>query len=74
MFAEELILQMFNSRKRTIIKIDILDQALEKVLSQSNKFRNLKLVAFYSWKFTEFKLNYEIYNKELLAIVKIFKQ
>ena len=32
---------MFNSRKRTVIKTDISDQALEEVLSQSNKFRNL---------------------------------
>ena len=56
------------------MKTDALDQALEKVLSQFNKFRNLQLVTFYSQKFTELKLNYEIHNKELLAIVKAFKQ
>ena len=65
---------MFNSRKRTVMKTDISDQALEEVLSQSNKFRNLQLVTFYSWKFMRLKLNYKIYDKELLTIVKAFKQ
>ena len=65
---------MFNSRKRTVIKTNTLDQALKEVLSQFNKFRNLQLVAFYLQKFTELKLNYKIYDKELLAIVKAFKQ
>ena len=65
---------MFNLRKQTVIKIDVLDQAQESVLSQLNKFKNLHSVAFYSQKFTNFKLNYKIYNKELLVIVKVFKQ
>ena len=73
MFAEELILQMFNSRKRTVIKTDILDQVLKEVLSQSNEFKNLQLVVFYSQKFIRLKLNYKIHDKELLAIVKAFK-
>ena len=55
------------------MKTDILDQALKKVLSQFNKFRNLQLVAFYLQKFIRLKLNYKIHNKELLTIVKAFK-
>ena len=55
------------------MKADALDQAQRSILSQSNKSENLHLVAFHSQKFTESELNYEIHNKELLAIVKAFK-
>ena len=56
------------------MKADTSDQAQKSVLSQSNKLENIYLVVFYSQKFTELKLNYEIYNKKLLIIVKAFKQ
>jgi len=44
------------------------------VLLQYNKDGKLRLVAFLSQKLTPIELNYEIYNKELLVIVKYFKQ
>ena len=56
------------------MKVDALDQAQESVLSQLDKLENLHPVAFYLQKFTELKLNYKIHNKELLTIVKVFKQ
>ena len=56
------------------MKADALNQAQESVLSQLDKSENLYLIAFHLQKFTELKLNYEIHNKELLAIVKVFKQ
>ena len=65
---------MFDLRKQIIIKADASDQVQESVLSQLDKSENLHLVAFHSQKFTESKLNYKIYNKELLTIVKAFKQ
>ena len=65
---------MFDLRKWTIMKADASDQVQESVLSQLDKSEKLHSVAFYSWKFTESELNYKIYNKELLAIVKAFKQ
>ena len=74
LFVKESILQMFDLRKQIIIKADASDQAQESILSQSDKSENLYPVAFHSWKFTESELNYKIYNKELLAIVKVFKQ
>ena len=55
------------------MKVNASDQAQRSILSQLNKLENLYLVAFYSQKFTELKLNYKIYNKKLLAIVKVFK-
>ena len=64
---------MFDLRKQTIMKADASDQAQESVLNQSDKSENLHLVAFHSQKFTKPELNYKIHNKELLAIVKVFK-
>jgi len=43
------------------------------VLLQYNKNSKLLLVAFLSQKLAPIKLNYKIYNKELLAIIKCFK-
>ena len=65
---------MFNSRRLTVMKADAFDQVLDSVLSQKNKSKNLHLVAFHSHKFTDLELNYEIHDKELLAIIKAFKQ
>ena len=64
---------MFDSRKQIIMKADASDQAQESMLSQPDESENLHSVAFHSRKFTELKLNYEIHDKELLAIVKAFK-
>ena len=73
-FAEESILQMFDSKKLIIIKADTSDQVLDSVLSQWDESENLYLVVFYSHKFIESELNYMIHDKELLAIIKTFKQ
>ena len=65
---------MFNSWWLTVIKADTFDQVLDSVLSQRDELRNLHSVVFHSWKFTKSELNYEIHDKELLVIVKAFKQ
>ena len=44
------------------------------VLLQYNKNSKLYLVAFFSQKLAPIKLNYKIYNKELLIIIRYFKQ
>jgi len=44
------------------------------VLSQYNKNGKLRLVAFLSQKLAPTELNYKIYNKELLTIIRYFKQ
>ena len=64
---------MFDSQKQIIIKADVSDQVQKSMLSQSDKLENLYLITFYSQKFSELKLNYKIYNKKLLKIVKAFK-
>ena len=65
---------MFNSQQLTVMKADTFNQVLDSVLSQRDKSRNLHLIAFFSQKFTESELNYEIHDKKLLAIVEAFKQ
>ena len=55
------------------METDVLDYALTAILSIVNKENEVHLVAFHSHTFTVAELNYDIYNKELLAIFKAFK-
>jgi hypothetical protein len=48
--------------------------AMEVVLFQEGEGRRLHPVAFYSRKFSAVEINYEIHDKELLAIVDSFKK
>ena len=68
------ILAYFNPNLECIIKTDSSNYALGGVLSQYNKNSELRLVAFLSQKLAPAKLNYEIYDKELLIIIKCFEQ
>ena len=56
-----------------IIETNALDYALAAILSIINKDNEVHPVAFYSYTFTTAELNYDIYNKELLAIFEAFK-
>ena len=56
------------------METDSSDYMLGGVLLQYNKDGELCLVAFLFWKLAPAKLNYKIYNKELLAIIRCFKQ
>ena len=47
--------------------------ALNAILSHLDEKDRLYSIIFYSRKFTTLKLNYNIYDKELLAIVNNFK-
>ena len=60
---------MFNPKKKIIIEIDTNRIALGAVLNQLNKKNRLYPIIFYSRKFTTLELNYNIYDKELLAII-----
>ena len=56
------------------VKIDLLDFILEVYMVQKHKDKIWYLVIYYSRKLTLLKLNYDIYNKELLAIVIVLKK
>ena len=72
-FTKELILAMFNPAKKIMVEIDASKIALNSVLSQPDEEKRLYLVIFYFRKFTTPELNYDIYDKKLLAIVDSFK-
>ena len=68
------MLQNFNLKKPVIFKTDASDYVTVDMLSQLNEKRNLHSVIFFFSKMSSEECNYEIYNKELLIIVKAFEE
>ena len=64
---------MFDPIKSIMLKMDISDLALEAVISQRKPDGKWHPVTFYSQKLTILEQNYEIHDKELLAIVDSMK-
>ena len=56
-----------------VIETDVLDYILGVYLLQKYKDAQYP-VAYYSRKITPLKLNYDVYNKELLGIVTVLKK
>ena len=71
--TKEPVLAQFNTEKETTIKTDTSDYAISMSMTQSGLDEKLRPVAFHSQKLVQAKLNYDIHNKELLAIVIAFK-
>jgi hypothetical protein len=67
------ILTHFNLHHRCIVEIDTSDFALGGALSQTAEDKKQYPNTFYSRKFSPAQINYEIHNKELLAILDCFK-
>jgi hypothetical protein len=63
-----------NPSKPFVFEIDAFDFRLGSVLSQPRDGDLLHLVHFRSCKFFPAKINYEIHDKKLLAIVDVFKE
>ena len=74
-FTTAPILAHFDYEKECIVETDASDNASAGVLSQYNS-ENGKLhpVAFFSRKHSAQEINYEIYDKELLAIIKALEE
>ena len=64
---------MLDPIKQLIIETNALDWALGSTIRQKDNKGVIRPLAFYSRKFTSAELNYDVYNKELLAIVDSFK-
>ena len=64
---------MFNPAKKIIIETDTNKIALDLILSQPDEKKRLYPIIFYSRKSIVSELNYDIYDKKLLAIVNSFK-
>ena len=57
-----------------MVETDASDYALAAVLSIRTPDSNYHLVAFHSWTFKDAETNYNIHDKELMAIYDAFKQ
>ena len=73
-FIKELILKIYQAKLLIRVKINILDFIVGVYLLQKHEDGVQYLVIYYSWKIIPPELNYNIYNKELLAIVAALKE
>ena len=72
-FISAPILTYWIPNAQLIVKTDASDYTLITILSIVNKENKVYLIAFHSYTFTIMELNYNIYDKELLAIFEAFK-
>ena len=68
------ILVYFHSDRKTIMETDASDFALGCVLSQLQSNNATHPVGYYSRKFKPTELNYDVHDKEMLAIMTAFKE
>ena len=68
--TEAPILRHYDRKKKAVLETDSSDWCLGGVLSQYDDDEELHPIAFYSKKMIPAECNYEIYDKELLAIIR----
>ena len=74
-FTEAPILRHYDPNHPITLKCDPSNYAIATILSQTDPATNeLHPIAFYAQTMIAAKLNYDIYDKELLAIHEVFKQ
>ncbi|KAG5734135.1 hypothetical protein E4T56_gene1390 [Termitomyces sp. T112] len=72
-FTSAPILCHFDSSLLIVLKCDASNYAIARILSQSDSGgKDLCPIAFYTHSMIPAELNYDIYNKELLTIIKAF--
>ncbi len=71
---ETFILTHFDLKKQIYIKNDSSNFVFAEILSQMKKNNDLHFVIFFSKSFVSIECNYEIYDKELLTIMRCFEQ
>ena len=69
-FTKEPVLAALDLNKKMRIEVDALDYAMGRVLSMECEDRLWRPVAFLSKSLNEMERNYEIYDKEMLAIIR----
>ena len=72
-FTSAPILTHWIPNAQLIVETDALDYTLVVILSIVNKENEVHLVAFHSYIFTSVELNYDMHDKESLAIFEAFK-
>ena len=74
MFITAPVLQHFDLNWMSVVEADLSDYVTGGILSQYNEDGVLYSIAYFLKWLSPAKYNYEIYNKELLAIIRYFKQ
>jgi hypothetical protein len=64
------ILQHFDPDRPLTLETDASDYAIGAVCSQPDASNVLHPLAYFSWKLRDAELNYDVYDKELPAIVE----
>jgi hypothetical protein len=72
-FTTAPVLQLYNPERQVVIETDASDFALGGCLNQADEEGKLHPVAFHSRKFIAAEINYDVHDKELLAIVEAVK-
>ena len=73
-FTTAPVLAHFDPEKAIIVETDASDYVSAGILSQYDSSNTLRPVAYFSKKHSPAECNYEIYDKELLAIVRAFEE
>ena len=73
-FTSDVILRHYNLNLKIVVKTDTSDYVSEGILSQYDKNGVLHPIAYFSKKHNSAECNYEIYDKELMAIIRAFKE
>ena len=72
-FTTALVLAHFDLDREILVETDASDYVSAGVISQHDDNGILHPVAFFSKKHTPAECNYEIYDKELMAIIRYFE-
>ena len=72
--CKALILKYFDPSKQCFVETDFSNYVNAGMLSQKDKDDLLHLVAYFLQQMASVECNYEIYNKELLAIICCFEE
>ncbi len=73
-FTFKIILRHYNSDHKIVIEIDASNYVFEDILFQYDENKILHSVAYFSKKHNSVECNYEIYDKELMIIVRAFEK
>jgi hypothetical protein len=68
------ILRHFDLDRSIIVEIDVFDYVSNDILSQYDDEEVLHFVVYFSKKHNSIECNYEIYDKELMTIVRCFEK
>ena len=73
-FTFDVILRHYDSNREIVVEIDASDFVSEGILSQYDEQGELHPIAYFFKKHNPAEYNYEIYNKELMIIIRAFEE